>query len=273
MKPIIRLPQESETEVHAISNSIWQYQYAYYRSLESREVNDPGQDYLTFLAAENCMLITVCDGVSLSYYGDIAAKFLGDQLLKWLLAYDHAELDSLSIQADIDKYLRDITCEATELLDKHELPSHIQGILREVLAAKKEHGSDSVYGAARVDLPSALYPNGRILIIWQGDIRIRLWSSDEESTERLGDQFHTSHRWNSRSGPVGSSPHVYCNDLLSFGTKGRLLLYSDGLDQLDSLQIPTLEEIKHTLNITAQNPSSDDMSFFNACWDMALIRR
>lgn len=273
MKKPIRLPQEMDTDIQSVSDSIWQYQYAYYRSMESREVNDLGQDYVTYLADEDCMSFVICDGVSLSYFGDLAARILGDQLLSWLYSQEQIEIDTRSIQSDLETYLVEITNAATRQLDTHKIPDYIQGILREVLLDKKEHGSDSIYGAARIDLPCSVYPKGRILIVWQGDIRIRLWSHNEERTEELGNQLASSHRWNSKVGPVGSLPHVYCSDLISFGTKGRLILYSDGLKDLDCLINPDIDEIKSALNISIQDPSSDDMSFFNIDWDIAAIKK
>ncbi|GKU77593.1 hypothetical protein L3i20_v219900 [Paenibacillus sp. L3-i20] len=246
----------------------WSYHYGYSRSTEARESEDIGQDFLTFFEEKDYVSFAICDGISMSYYGDFASSFLGESLLQWLLTIDEAEVETEALSAHLHTYLLDKAKEADERLKDHQIPTYIKGMLRDVLLSKKKLGSGSIYGCGRIDWPCEAYPEGRIVLAWQGDIRIRLWSEGHERKGLFGNRFHTREQWNSVSGPVGGSPHTYVGDLLGLGSEGGLLLYSDGLQALDSMEQVLPEEMSSTIRSESLNLSSDDMSIFQVQWHL-----
>jgi len=271
MTAMIRLPQQTETEIVSVEHAAHSYRYGYCRAAEARESGDVGQDYLALIEDQSYMAFAICDGISMSYYGDFASRFLGDNLSDWLSSELPAEpwpsRDTLSNQ--LHSLLVEKAGEARELLKQHEIPAHIKGMLREVLLAKKSLGSGSIYGCGRVDWPCKAFPKGRIILAWQGDVRIRCWSDGNERKGFLGNSFHTREQWNSEAGPVGGTPHVYISDLATWGNNGELLMYTDGLQALDAAENVTSEVMSAVINSESQNPSSDDMSIFHLNWGIS----
>ncbi|THF73932.1 hypothetical protein [Cohnella fermenti] len=265
------MSQRMETEVRQrILCEGREYSYGYSRSRESRLGGEPGQDYLTFAESAEALCFALCDGIGLSYYGDYAARFVGDRLIDWLAELPRANEGGAELSYRLDRYMRQMTAEATEQLREHEIPPTITGMLREVLSVQKKKGSGTMYGAGRIDWPSAELPEGRIVLVWQGDIRIRLWADGVEASARLGDNFHTRHQWNSVAGPVGGPPCVHCDKLASLGRRGALTIYSDGLQALDRFASPLpVPQLATLLNGEARHPSSDDISVFQANWELS----
>jgi len=262
----IWLSQSEETEVQEAVGVDWTYHYGYSRSAESREGGDDGQDYVSLSEDEDSLLFVVCDGISMSYFGDFAARFLGDALIEWLMKLAAKPLTEEELQISLQRFLTDKAREATCALQEHVIPDHIKGMLREVLLAKKAKGSGTVFGCGRLDRPGPAFPNGRLVLAWQGDVRLRLWDGRTECSHRLGNRFDTRHQWNSVVGPVGSAPHVICESLNTWEEGGGLLLYSDGLKALDQLASITRDDLAAVLKREAVDPSSDDMSVVHVRW-------
>ena len=57
---------------------------SYCRSMECRISGEPGQDYDAYRVGRGSLQFCVCDGVGQSYFGDAAARFIGDLLITWL---------------------------------------------------------------------------------------------------------------------------------------------------------------------------------------------
>ncbi|RJX39126.1 hypothetical protein D3P09_16675 [Paenibacillus pinisoli] len=263
----IRLPQGSETETASVESGIGRYQYSYSRSAEARENGEAGQDYLTIIEEKEYLAFALCDGISMSYYGDIAASFLGESLLDWLISEDSALMDASRLRESLHGYLIGQAQEADKKLQRHQIPSHIKGILREVLLAKKEMGSSTIYCCGKIEWPSSNNADGRLLLAWQGDTRIRIWENGVEQQGLLGDSFHTSERWSTKSGPVGGSPHIHVGSLpCSRSGSGAVLAYSDGLKGLDASSRITKDKITDIIAHEAADPSSDDMSIIHIQW-------
>ncbi len=264
----IAVSQQVETETHPEVHEDWNCRYGYARSAESRARGDVGQDYLCMAADQDKLVFVLCDGVGLSYFGDWAARFLGDHLCEWLCEELEDACPAVSLPSRLNRFLEQITAAARECLRRHEIPSSIQGILREVLMSKKAQGSAAIYGCGRIDLPGDRFPEGRIVLAGQGDVRIRIWAGRDERTDDWGRRLHSRQQWNSITGPVGGLPDVYSESLARWGTGGEVLLYSDGLRALDSIDRVTPERLSETLRRESSHPSSDDMSWFHARWDL-----
>ncbi|XID94307.1 hypothetical protein ACF3MZ_07230 [Paenibacillaceae bacterium WGS1546] len=263
------LSQTSDTSVRERSSSTCPYRYGYFRSSECREAGEPGQDYLTIAERDNSLSFVLCDGISQSYYGEFAAKFVGDRLLDWLSSVEaHPADPMLEWQRELDRYMRELTVEAGVRLQDHLVPPDIQGWLRDVLTEKKKRGSATMYCGGRIDFPGKPYPDGRLLLAWQGDIRCRIWRDREERTEELfGDRFHTRHQWNSVAGPVGGMPNLFCSSLLQGGNTGELLVYSDGFQALDRFPFLSDLPLAELMANEASRPSSDDICFYQVNWN------
>src|SRR5688500_8353015 len=93
--------QGRETAVQVVRGRTFSYRYAYARSADSRAANDPGQDYLTFQEEGNSFAFVLCDGVSQSFYGEIAARVLGDGLVAWLMRDLPPSLDGADMRASL----------------------------------------------------------------------------------------------------------------------------------------------------------------------------
>lgn len=268
----IYLPQDSDAAVNRLVGHAWQCAYGYMRSAESRATGESGQDYLALREHDAGLLFVVCDGVGQSYYGDFAARFVGDRLLDWLSDAHgaHAERDEAWMQQELGRFLLHATEEATAQLERHEMHPGVHGLLRDVLLDKKKQGSSAMYVGGRLDFPDRRRPDGALLLVWQGDIRLRLWTGAQEREAAFGGSFQTRHRWNSASGPVGGMPSVYSGSLPRGGDKEQstLLVYSDGLAALDNRRQPPGGQLGQYIAEQAADPACDDMSVVQIDWQM-----
>lgn len=257
-----------------ISRPGWSCRYGYSRATECREADDPGQDYLTLDIGDNRLQFVLCDGISQSYYGELAAKLVGDRLLDWLADIGvPSPADQVQLQRRWENSLRELTITADELLRQHVISPDIQGMLREVLSDKKRLGSATMYCGGRIDFPDNAIPEGRILLAWQGDIRCRIWNGTAEATEaRLGNRFDTREQWNSVAGSIGGRPHLMVDRLLRENKRGELLIYSDGLQVLDRLDIVPAQQLAAAAAEEARHPASDDISYLQIQWDYTLLQ-
>ncbi|MCD1257397.1 hypothetical protein B5M42_000920 [Paenibacillus athensensis] len=262
----IQLPQSQETDIQEAAGVEWIYHYGYSRSAESREGGDDGQDYVSLLEDENSLCFVVCDGISMSYFGDFAARFLGNALIEWLQELARLSLPENELQSRLTRFLIEKASDATIALQEHVIPETIRGMLREVLLAKKQKGSGAMFACGRLDRPNDLFPNGRLVLAWHGDVRLRLWKDGAECSEQLGERLNTNQQWNSAMGPVGGAPRVVCQSLNNGQESGGVLLYSDGLQTLDGLASVSKDGLKTALKREAMDPSSDDMSVVHVRW-------
>lgn len=234
--------------------------YAYGRASESVMLSEMGQDFLSFKMNKDVCHFVLCDGVGMSYRGDVASRLLGQGLMNWLETSD--EFSS----ASLERRLKELTHETEKEMNTLSLSADTPKLLREVLEEKQRKGSEAMYICGRIELPSGFRRRGRLWLAWQGDSRVRLWRQHHEITSLLGDRFRTSERWSSRRGPVGGSPHVFSCKLdpdLSY----RLQLYSDGLLDLDSMGEPIPDEqVQVLMNARHTGGLEDDASFLEIMW-------
>lgn len=247
---IIHVPQEHETPATTFEWAGYQCRYAYARSADSRVAGDPGQDRLVLRSNEQQLALVLCDGVSQSFVGDLAARLLADALLDWLTTI--SEDGTATVVASLTERLTTLVAEVQPVIDGFVLPNQLSAMLRDVLEQKRVLGSESTFVAVQINIPK-----DRLVLAWMGDSRMRLWGRQEERTHEFGNSFHTAERWSSRHGLVGT-PHVA---VLPLSDVTRLLIYSDGLTQLDQQAGMLSNEALNTLITAADNtPTSDDVS-------------
>jgi hypothetical protein len=257
-----RVNPKTETAPQIKSGRVCSYRYAYARSADSRAADETGQDYLTFSESGTWFAFALCDGVSQSFFGDIAARVLGDGLLKWLEGLPSAEL--VRPGEALVGFLGELTRRATEWVQEYPIPEEISPMLQEVLEEKRALGSEATFLCGRIDLPGAGLPEGRLLLAWMGDSRLRFWGPAGERSAELGDTFHTDQRWSTRRGPVNGRPHLFVAPLASGGRQlevVRVLAYSDGLAALDEHhEAPTNVALRELIATAAESATSDDIS-------------
>ncbi|MDQ0243745.1 serine/threonine protein phosphatase PrpC [Bacillus fengqiuensis] len=249
------------------------YRYAYARSADSRSEDEAGQDYLMFRCAEDSFVFAVCDGVGLSFNGDMAAKFLGKKLCEWLESERiDAGLDQCDLQHELTQFLNSLIPEASLMINRFEIDSQIQGFHREVLEEKREHGSETTYICGRIDISHDPSRENRLLLAWQGDSRLRMWGEEGEQTHLLGNRFLTKQRWSTSKGPVGGEPNVFVTRLSNDGVLNKLLIYTDGLSELDRLSYsPTSEKLHDHIQLANEKPGSDDLSLMEIGWNLESL--
>jgi len=268
----LQVPQDGETPVQVVRDRPFAWRYAYARSADTRAAGEPGQDYLIFRHDDQTFVFALCDGVSQSFFGDLAAHFLGDELVDWLWKDLPLVLDVQAIRTALSAYLHSLTVQATEQVLHRPLPLDVPPILRDVLEQKRVQGSESTFVCGRIDLPAPSLPQGRIILAWMGDSRLRLWGPEPtlsgaeagERTAELGDTFHTAQRWSSRLGPVDSAPHIFITPVRLDGRdhSTRLMAYSDGLAALDQFShSPSNFAVQDLITRAGESPTSDDVSF------------
>jgi len=248
----IRLPQDRETPVTGQQRRKFGYRYAYARSADSRANNDPGQDFLCLREDGQRLVFALCDGVSQSFYGDLAARLLGEALVDWL--WDKAPSDPAALPSALEAFLDSLVVSAGRQVEAHPLPDDLPPMVRQVLEQKRALGSETTFAAGRLDLS-----RGRLDLAWMGDSRLRLWGHEGEITARLGETFHTQERWSTRRGRIGSL-HTFT---LSTRDLRYLMAYSDGLAILDKILSRHFRaaSIEAIIADSLRRPESDDISF------------
>ncbi|MFC7679481.1 hypothetical protein [Paenibacillus sp. GCM10028914] len=234
--------------------------YAYGRAAETVMQSEKGQDYMGFAVDGGICSFVLCDGVGLSYRGDFASKFLGSNLLAWLRQGNELSAHHL------EHKLHELTVASTQEADLYRVEDNTPQLLKEVLLEKQRLGSESMYICGRIELPNRFQRKGKLWLAWQGDSRLRLFHDHKELSHRFGDHFRTAERWSTRNGSVGGKPHVYqCRfDNLS---GYRLLMYSDGLNDLDPIsQIVPDDEVQVLMNALHTGGLEDDASFLEIMW-------
>jgi len=246
--------------VQVVVRSGLAYRWASVRSADSRGADEPCQDYLTAREDDLTLSFALCDGVSQSFFGEMAAEFLGDRLVCWLSEAASPGLEQAALQSGLNERLSEWTREATELVLLRPLPEGIPALQREALESKRPLGSQTAFVCGRIDHPRPSMATGRLVLAWMGDSRIRFWNGPVERTAELGDTLRTDERWSSSRGALGGQPHLMVMPLLTpTQAVTSLMVYTDGLSDLDSLPPPPSNEaLMEMIRHTGDKPTSDD---------------
>ncbi|MGQ9804408.1 MAG: protein phosphatase 2C domain-containing protein, partial [Anaerolineae bacterium] len=249
----IRLDPRRETPATGRQGKRFGYRYAYARSADSRAADDPGQDFLIIREDGVRLCFALCDGVSQSFYGDLAARLLGEALVDWLWR-QRPSTGADPLRKGLEAYLDSVVGVASEIVASHPVPDDLPPMVRQVLEEKRALGSESTFIAGLVDTEA-----GAAFLAWMGDSRLRLWDSQGEFTARLGDTFHTQERWSTRRGRIGQLHTA----LIPLHDLRFLVAYSDGLAILDRRMTRHLRDtsIEAAIAYAGRSPTSDDISY------------
>jgi len=260
------LDQGQELSVESFQTKHFTWRWGYARSADSRSHNDPGQDFIVFNYRPGVFSFALCDGVSQSFLGDLAARFLGVNLLDWLNTVQRG-LDENAYRNQLNLHLANLALEAEAEVRNITLPDSISPMLREVLEKKRGSGTETTFVCGCVSLPEMDLPKGWLLLAWMGDSRLRVWNVKGEVFQDYATTFKTNQRWSSSRGIVGGDVHIYAAPLMDENGEPvvqRLLAYSDGLASLDKSEIHmTNSQLQATINRLWESPSSDDISMLD----------
>ncbi len=228
--------------------------YLYDRSRDSRLAGAPGQDFIGYACDTRAQRIAfaVCDGVSQSFYGDLAARFLGERLVSWLA--EAAISDDFSAQ--VESALHEWTSPATELVRSRPISDSVAPIVRDALERKREAGSETMFVAGLVDLAG-----GQLAVCWMGDMRLWLWDVAGRQLELPGAAWLTRERWSTWSGPRNGSPRTA---VLPLDRIARITVHSDGVgNRADELATITLDGLNALAETLSAAPASDDVAILD----------
>jgi len=257
----LQVPQDRETGVQEIAAGPFRLRYLYARSSDTRQTGDRGQDYITLRYTERRLAFALCDGVSQSFYGDLAARFLGQRLVKWL--WDDLpsnELRPEPIRQALHSHLMELTDEATRSVRRVSIPADAPPLLRDALEQKRAIGSEATFVCGVVEMPGPNLPEGRIVLAWLGDSELQLWGTDRDRTPELGAEWITARRWSTKVGPKGGDIGLFVGTLQGVQ---RVLAYSDGIASLRERLGRGIgdEELAREVERLGKMPTSDDVSF------------
>lgn len=260
----VLVSQDHETPVQVIEDGNFLCRFAYARSADSRAAGEDGQDFLALRHDDRSFVFALCDGVTLSFYGELAARILGEALIEWLWSGLPQCGSPENVLPALNRLLKDLTVPATATVDMHRLPDGIPALLRDVLEQKRRYGSEATFACGRIDLPDPDNPGGRVMLAWHGDSRLRIWGPGGELDLLPVEAFGSTNRWSSRRGAVGGNPFVFAGPLHD-GTHAaitRIVAYSDGISILDRFtEPPTNAALQELIDLLDESPTSDDISF------------
>jgi len=232
---------------------------AHLRSADSAASGiQPGQDYIALSASPSGdrAAFVICDGVSESYFGELAARWLGLRLVEWLLGLTVDDMDSDDFRDALVHFLQPLPAAATAAVEEHQASPAIQGLLREALEEKRRiAGSQTMFAAV-------LATQRQLLVVRCGDVRVRILRTGDVPHEAhvMLHRTHAEHRWSSRDGIRGAI------EFARFPAEATLRVQcsSDGLAAHDALLAGTPltdADLNELIESTRTDARSDDVSF------------
>ncbi len=254
---VLQTDQKKKTPVHnGPKTAPYFFRLGLDRSRDTQKSNQSGQDCISVQWTATRLSATLCDGVSQSFFGELAAAELSNKLSQFLLALPN-ESDPNFLHDTIRAFLGNLSSTFSRTVEEHSLEDVEPAFLRAVLEKKRYLGSEAVFTSVLLDKTTSL-----MLLVWAGDCRLRLWLRGEEVTRELlsTETFLTQERWSSSRGVIGNL-HLALFPFSSFDT---IVSYSDGLALLDEKTNIFQESnvaLEHYVSQTKSLASSDDVSF------------
>jgi hypothetical protein len=258
--PIISLPQDSETPAHrdlapGTAGTYTAFTYVYARSRDTREAHSTGQDFIAYRYDEQRIAFVVCDGVSQSFFGDLAARFLGLRLVEWLWTADTS--DQSKYLSALNDALQGWSHDATVLVDAKTFRADLPEMQKIALERKRANGSESMFVAGQIDRQT-----NRLALCWLGDMRLHLWAQDDNKRIEIpGAVWETRERWSTRVGPKNGEVRGCVLPLTGIR---RITAHSDGVGHfVDSFSRLAQDQLGPMVDELQMAPTSDDVSVFD----------
>ncbi|WP_002148328.1 hypothetical protein [Bacillus cereus] len=252
------LSQEKETVLQEKQSKHFTYRYSYVRAKETQDLNESGQDFLSFQVNGTSFIFVLCDGVGMSFQGEIAAKFLGMKLLNLFEIFSETKQDiSILLNEQLEKWEE----EATEEIRTFQLPEETSWLLRDVLEEKRKLGSEAMFIGGKIEL----IPNqekAHVTIVTHGDSFVQLFQNQKDCLNVMKFERNIEKRWSTQRGIIGGELEVF-SKTLSKEEVNRIVIHSDGLM---SLMKYNFEEVLTEIERAQCSPTSDDISFLDISW-------
>jgi hypothetical protein len=236
--------------------------FLYARARDSRLHGGEGQDYLAWRYMGNVLAFVICDGVSGSFFGNLAAKFLGSKLLDFLLdseSWLDTVQDASGLRNKVKECLNAWREEGQREIEKVTLPDTMPPLQKEALEEiKEQHGSETVFIGGRLSFDKTLeQETGRLTLIWMGNAQARVYGPDGRQIEITGGRWHDSDRWSTKHG-IKNQVHVWLQEGVS-----RVIAFSDGFVAPDNIDTLPDHQLQERVGIHLLSPNSDDISFID----------
>ena len=195
---------------HSVDRGIERMFVGYRRCTEFDPLDQPGQDAAALVSDRDYVVGVVADGVSQSFFGNIAAGYVSEHLIdliwsgrKQRLPADELERSLLTLQQSVQEYVI-----------HHQLSPSISDMLRDALEATRKKGSQAVFSAFHLARAT-----GEMRLYQVGDVDAWVTSGGETKPIRA----EKAGRWSSAG---GNKMQLCVTDLA--GVRA-VLLASDGV--------------------------------------------
>ncbi|WP_455387523.1 hypothetical protein [Petrachloros mirabilis] len=258
------VPQDGETGVQSIRHGYFHIRYLSARSEEAKTTGDTSQDYVVFQDDGERLVFAVCDGVSQSYFGNIAAQFLGDHLVDWLwrdFPWNSRGLDNAMLVDLLVTDLNKQTQEADALVQQQAIPADLPLMMQHALERKREYGSETVFACGSIELPGPRNPHGSVFLAWMGNTELQALTTREDDAVRnlIKATWDDRIRWSTKRGVVGGRPEIYSASAEGIG---RIVAYTDGINSFaGKISNATDAELAQEVERLGAQPKSDDIAW------------
>lgn len=259
-----------ETLISTLVNQVLNLRLFSARCRESQAQALVNQDYVLANVQQDgsSLCFCVCDGVSNSYRGDFAARYLGAHLVQWLQNLPAFNWTSTSwktqLRAELDTWSRAAHSELLQI----SLPMSLPYLVREVLEEQRNtYGSETVFLGGRINratsLASAKAEHAvEIFLCWMGNVTAHLFTGKDHCIV-LGDDDASAKGWSTGRGLRGNLSTWHTG----LTTLERLIVHTDGLDMIEK-QLPELsdEALQNQARRLLLMPQNDDMTALILQW-------
>jgi len=248
---ITRLPQDRETPLSSVEMPFGTALTLYSRSVDSITGETIGQDYVAYRHDGNRLAFAVCDGVGQSFMGDLAARLLGDWLVRWLWDLERPA-NAEAFARGVKEALNSAVSDTAPQVVNYKLPAGLPPILAQALENQRKYGSESMFVAGKLYLAQ---PGAWAALCWLGDSPVAAVDIDGQLVD-LGPRGHTSERWNATTGIKGEA-HTWMSDAHALA---RVAGYTDGLG-IEG--VPRDEDLRRIMEGWTSSPPIDDAALFD----------
>lgn len=230
--------------------------YAFARSSESQQLDQPGQDYLAWKASAGRMVFCACDGVGSSFAPQLAAQSLGDRLVDWLFDLpDETARSAGAVQRALAGKLEDWVADGRAAVEQIALPPDLPPLMRGAMEnLRDEEGSETLFVCGRIEASQSGPP--QVLLLFAGDLFAQVRDRQGQPLE-TGFERINANRWSTRRGMRGQVA-VWMSE--AGCPPAHLLFFSDGLAH-SAAQVASLDDwaLQEAILQSALLINSDDI--------------
>lgn len=253
-----QLSQNKELAPRSELAGVYELIYAFSRSAERQSRDYPGADYLTFAYNESQLFFSICDGVSGAFAGYVAAKFIGDQLIKWCQHQKETFENVSTLEKQLNEALHIWTKDGTKLVDSTPLLLNGDNTDRDFMERRRKKGSQTMFLLGILDTE-----RDQAFFAGLGDIRMVVKYNNKSEADFVVGQ--TKSRWSTLDGQINN---LWTNSY-KLSEINRFTVYTDGLEQFSSnpVSVQTKKELSNIIH------PKDDVTFFSVKLNSKITKR